>query len=313
VSTEHERIARIRALLARPSAQVVLGIGDDCAALAPSQFPQLASVDAAIEEIHFSRAFMREDEIGYRALMAAASDIAAMGGAARAALCALALPAGLSEPAFEALVRGLAAAADELAFPIIGGNLARAGELSLTITVLGECRGKLLTRQGARAGDGVFVTGSVGGAALGLCALRRDPSRAPRFLPSIARFLRPRARLDLAAELASRASAAIDVSDGLAQDLAQLCRASQVGACIELARVPRLPDFDALARELGQDPDRLLLGGGEDYELLFSARPGDVPPALATRIGEIEADAGVRVLAADGSPLADVGGFDHFG
>jgi thiamine-monophosphate kinase len=210
-------------------------------------------------------------------------------------------------------VRGLAEAADELGFPIIGGNLARAGELSLTITVLGECRGKLLTRQGARAGDAVFVTGSVGGAALGLCALRRDPSRVPRFLPGIARFLRPRARLELASELASCASAAIDVSDGLAQDLAQLCRASQVGACVELARVPRLPDFDALARELGQDPERLLLGGGEDYELLFSARPGDVPPALATRIGSIEADAGVRVLAADGSPLADVAGFDHFG
>jgi thiamine-monophosphate kinase len=312
VNSEHERIARIRELLARPGPDVLLGIGDDCAALAASPFPQICSVDAAIEGIHFSRAFMREDEIGYRALMAAASDIAAMGGSARAALCALALPAAFEEPGFEALLGGLAAAADALGFPVVGGNLARASELSLTITVLGECRGKLLTRHGARVGDGIFLTGSVGGAALGLAALRGDSARAPRFAPSVACFLRPRARLDLAVELARFATAAIDVSDGLFQDLAQLCGASQVGACVELARVPSLPDFAPRARELGLDPDQLMLGGGEDYELLFSAPPGAVPGALATQIGSIERGSGVRVLGADGAELAQVLGFDHF-
>jgi thiamine-monophosphate kinase len=312
VSSEHVRVARIRELLARPSDQVVLGIGDDCAVLAPSALPQIASVDAAVEGVHFSRPFMREQEIGYRALMAAASDIAAMGGAARAALCALALPAALSDAALDALLLGLAEAADELGFPIVGGNLARASELSLATTVLGECREKPVTRHGARAGDGVFVTGSVGGAALGLAALRRDASRPPRHAAAIARFLRPRARLDLAGELARLASSAIDVSDGLAQDLGQLCRASGVGARLELAHVPRLPDFEALARELGQDADALLLGGGEDYELLFSAPPAQVPPAFATRIGTIEAGGGLRVIGADGSQRAEVPGYDHF-
>jgi thiamine-monophosphate kinase len=312
VSTEHERIARIRELFARPSPQILLGIGDDCAALAPSALPQIASVDAAIEGVHFSRAFMRDEEIGYRALMAAASDIAAMGGGARAALCALGLPAALDDAAFEALLRGLAEAADELSFPIVGGNLARARELSLTITVLGECSGTPVTRSGARPGDGLFLTGSVGGAALGLCALRRDGSRATRFAQPIACFLRPRARLDLASQLVHCASAAIDVSDGLAQDLAQLCQASAVGAQLELARVPRLAGFEQLARELGQDPDQLVLGGGEDYELLFSASPAQVPAGVATRIGTIELGSSVRVIDADGRQRAGVAGFDHF-
>jgi thiamine-monophosphate kinase len=312
VSTEHERIARIHELLARPSQHVLLGIGDDCAALAPSALPQIATVDAAIEGVHFSRAFMREDEIGYRALMAAASDVAAMGGTARAALCALALPAALDEAAFEGLLRGLAEAADALGFPIIGGNLARASEISLTTTILGECPGRTIARQGARPGDALYVTGSVGGAALGLAALRADSSRPPRFAPAVARFLRPRARLELAAELARCASAAIDVSDGLAQDLAHLCRASGVSARLELARVPRLPEFEPLARELGLDGEQLLLSGGEDYELLFSARPEDVPSGFATQIGAIETGAGVRVLGPDGGLRTGSAGFDHF-
>jgi thiamine-monophosphate kinase len=316
VSTEHERVARIRQIFTRPSDAVVLGIGDDCAVLAASPLPQLWTVDAAVEGVHFSRTFMREDEIAYRALMAAASDIAAMGGTARAALCALALPAGFDEHAFDALLGGFAAAADELGFPIVGGNLARARELSLTSTVLGECRGKLLTRSMARPGDGVFVTGPVGGAALGLAALRQARAGHPRrqrLEPAVTRFLRPRARLDLAPALAAIASAAIDISDGLFQDLTHICQASQVSAVVELSRLPRLCDFEQLARALGQDPTQLLLGGGEDYELLFTALPADVPPALANQIGRIEAGAAcVRVLSEAGSELSPVQGFDHF-
>ena len=123
--------------------------------------------------------------------------------------------------------------------------------------------------------------------------------------------MRPRARLDLAPRIADLASAAIDVSDGLAQDLAHLCQASQVAARLEIGRVPRAPDFEALARELGEDPARLLLGGGEDYELLFTASAAELD--FAVQIGSVVAGApGVTALDADGAPLPAAPGFDHF-
>ncbi|HEX6244091.1 MAG TPA: thiamine-phosphate kinase [Polyangiales bacterium] len=311
MSTEHERIARIRALFSRPNAAISLGIGDDCAVLAEAPGLRVWTVDAAIEHIHFSRDFMRNEQVGFRAFMAAASDVAAMGAEPLAALCALAFPKSFDDAALDALLTGIAEAADRLGLPVVGGNLARAGELSITTTVLGSAQ-RAITRAGALVGHGVFVSGTLGGAALGLAALRAGHTDDAQFTPAIERFLRPQARFDLVSALRRHASAAIDVSDGLVQDLEHLCEASGLGAEIEIERVPRLVGFDRLAAALGHDPRALLLAGGEDYELLFTAPSGAVPPSLGTRIGVMRGAAGVRVTSASGEEWRPPPGFDHF-
>jgi thiamine-monophosphate kinase len=311
VSTEHQRIARIRALFARSSPAISLGIGDDCAVLAPSPRARVWTVDAAIENVHFERGLMRDDEIGYRALMAAASDIAAMGAEATGILCALALPASFGDSELDTLLAGFAAAADALQCPVVGGNLARATELSITSSVLGEAE-RPLTRSGARPGQGLFVTGTVGGAALGLTALRAGEARTGSYAECIARFLRPCARLDLAAALARCASSAIDISDGLAQDLAHLCAASGVGAHVTLPAVPHAARFIELARALNRDPNALVLAGGEDYEVLFSADIGSVPSGVGTQIGTISEGSSLHFSDEAGRALKPPAGFDHF-
>jgi thiamine-monophosphate kinase len=254
---------------------------------------------------------MREQEIGFRAFMAAASDIAAMGAEPLAALCALAFPKSFDDRALDALLAGIAEASDELALPVVGGNLARAGELSITTTVLGST-GHALTRAGARRGDGVFVSGTLGGAALGLAALRAGRAQDTDFAPFVERFLRPRARLDLADLLRRHASAAIDVSDGLVQDLGHLCEASGLGADLCLDQIPRLLGYERLAEALGQDARALLLAGGEDYEIVFTAPRDGVPIQLGTCIGVMREGDGVRVSSAEGEALRPPPGFDHF-
>jgi thiamine-monophosphate kinase len=311
VSTEHQRLARIRALFARSSPAISLGIGDDCAVLAASPRARVWTVDAAIEHVHFERGLMRDDEIGYRALMAAASDIAAMGAQATGILCALALPAHFGDAELDTLLAGFAAAADALSCPVVGGNLARATELSITTSVIGETE-QPLTRAGARAGQGLFVSGTLGGAALGLAALRAGQTREGSYAECIARFLRPYARLDLVTALARCATSAIDISDGLAQDLAHLCTASGVGAQVTLPAVPQPAGFFELAQALNRDPHELLLAGGEDYEVLFSAEIGSVPRGVGTQIGTISQDASLHFVDAAGRELSPAAGFDHF-
>jgi thiamine-monophosphate kinase len=298
---EFSRIARIEALLKRASNDVLVGIGDDCAVLAPSPHARVWTVDAAVQDVHFARAIMTLEDVGFRAFMAAASDVAAMGGRAVAALSSLILPLAMSDEELHQLVTGLARAADACACPIIGGNLARGKELSLTTSVLGECAGRVITRAGAAVGHGVYVTGTLGGSALGLHALlagRQDCAH---------KYLAPRARLDLAHELAAVASAAIDISDGTLQDLGHLCAASGVGAQLDAARLPL--ESAEVARDFGLDPVSLALEGGDDYELLFTAAD-DVP--WATRIGTIVAGNVVQVLEPDGHPRRTSRGFDHF-
>jgi len=313
VSSEFKRITQIEALLRRPSDAVRLGIGDDCAVLAPSALPSVWTVDAAVEGVHFARHFMELEDIAYRAFMAAASDVAAMGGRATAALSALALPQSFSDHELRRLVTGLARAADECGCPIVGGNLARANELSLTTTVLGECPARIISRAGAKVGDGIFVTGTLGGAALGLRLLQRGMPSERAFEPIIQRFLAPRARLDVALALAEVAHAAIDVSDGLVQDLSHLCHASGVGARIDAAALPVLEELAEAAGTLWLDPIALALEGGEDYELLFTAERKRVPSSLARCIGSVVAiDDGVTVLDAQGKLVRTGNGFDHF-
>lgn len=311
MSSEFARIGLIEAILKRPSGNIALGIGDDCAVLHPSAHPRVWTVDAAVEGVHFSRAFQALDELSYRAFMAAASDLAAMGARGVAALSSLTLPIELTDGELIELAKGLARAADLCACPVVGGNLARANVLTLTTSVLGECPSRVITRSGAKPGDDIFVTGPVGAAALGLRALQRGEHEQERWAEVVRRFRAPRARLDVALELAAIASAAIDISDGLLQDLGHLCRASGVGARVESDSLPRVSGFEELARELGEDAHALMLLGGEDYEVLFTSAES-VPSALAARIGRIGEPPEVVAVDASGRELKYEGGFDHF-
>jgi thiamine-monophosphate kinase len=313
MSDEFDRIARLRARFndgAGPG--VLLGIGDDAAVLAASGDNLVLSVDTSVQGVHFERAFAPLPVIAARAFSAALSDLAAMAALPRAALCSLIMPAQLTEAEFDAVIEGLADASARYACPIVGGNLSAGRELSITTSVVGLVEGCGLQRSGARLGDRVCVTGSLGGAALGLQLLQRSAAgRAPGWAE---RWQNPQARIAEAQALRGIATAAIDVSDGALQDLGHLCEASGLGAELFAEALPLEPGFRELARELGLDPLALALHGGEDYELLYTV-PRDAPSiGPGTCIGRMTPAAGApSVLGADGRPLPLAGGgFKHF-
>lgn len=311
---EFERIDHLRRLFApRPElrAALVLGIGDDAAVLARPSGNLAVSVDAAVQGIHFQPEFGDWACLGGRALIAALSDLAAMGAQPRAAVMALITPPDLADAAFVQLIEGYAAAATAYDCPVIGGNLSRGTELSMTTTVMGEVTGSGLTRAGANVGDDIYVTGDLGSAALGLLMLQaQTPDRAPEF---VERWRRPVARIREAASFARIASAAIDVSDGALQDLGHLCEASGVGAELDAGAIPMAAGFAELARAIGRDPLELALTGGEDYELVFTMPPGRGQVA-ATKIGRVVPQTeGIQVRDAAGQALPfKARGFRHF-
>ncbi len=315
VSDELARVAAIRERLARPGDDVVVGIGDDAAVLAPSGASQVLTVDVAVEGVHFRREWASLREIGRRAFVCAASDLAAMGARGRASLLALVLPRDLDDQALLELVAGVADGADETGARVVGGNLSAGAELSITTTVVGELDGAPLTRAGAQPGDGIYLTGDVGGAALGVALLERGRGDDERALPFVQRWRAPTALLQIGQRLRGVATAAIDVSDGVLSDLDHLCEASRVGARVHAAELPLPAALRGVAREVGLDPLDLALSGGDDYQLLFTAPAAKVARDLATRIGEIvPAERGRTVLDEDGRPRpAGRSGYRHFG
>ncbi len=311
VAGELERIVEIRRRLEHASGELRLGIGDDAAVLLPSPRGQALSVDAQVEGVHFRRNLLSLTDIGYRALAAALSDLAAMGARPRAALLALVLPPELADAELYAIIDGVAEAQREHACAVAGGNLARGRELSITTTVVGDAPEPPLSRAGARPGDALRVTGTLGGAALGLALLQAGRGEiAPR---SVQRWRRPAPRIADGMALCGVASAAIDVSDGLLRDLQHVAEASGVGFELELARLPLDPELSAGARALGLDATALALSGGEDYELLFTAAD-DATRSPGTRIGRATVAPGLRLLDARGRNVAPpaLPGFDHF-
>lgn len=304
--SEDELVRALAALFRTPLRDdVTLGIGDDAAVLAPSDAAQVLSVDAAIEGVHFERSFASLDVLGRRAAMAALSDLAAMGATPRAMLVSLALPRGEAELSLE-LSRGIAACATEVGCAVIGGNLTRADRIGVHTTVIGAMAERPITRSGACVGDGVWVSGVLGAAALGLAALR-DGRQVPALGPFVERWRSPSARIALGRALVGRATACMDVSDGLLMDADRLARASGIAIDIELEALPRAPAHDDVARSLGVDGVEAMLAGGEDYELLFTLPDGETIEG-ATRIGAVRAGEGVRCPGARGSR-----GHDHFG
>ena len=278
---EHALLERLRRLVPSPPPWVTLGIGDDAAILEPDRGTLTAvSTDALIEDVHFRRSWMRPRAIGHKALAVALSDLAAMGASPRASLLSLAMPVGFPVEDFDELLEGFAELASASSAALVGGNIARSpGPLVLDVTVIGSVRRRRwLSRAGARAGDELFVTGSLGAAAAGLAML--DSGIDPGGLDEgerecIGRYERPEPRLRMGLAIARNraATAAIDLSDGLADGARQLAAASHCGVVVEAGRVPIHPGARAWAGRKDSDSIAIVLSGGEDYELLFAVNP----------------------------------------
>jgi thiamine-monophosphate kinase len=332
--TERELIARIHSQQAAPPEWMVVGIGDDAAVVEPVRNRlEVLSVDALVEGVHFDRAFTPPAAIGHRALAVNVSDLAAMGASPRLALVSLALPRSLPLHDFDEMIASLTASAARWRMTIAGGNLTRIdGPLVLDITVVGTVkRRQVLTRGGARPGDDLYVTGSIGAAAAGLQMLKARgtaPDRPTAGLSGAAhscidRFLYPEPRLRLGQLLGRNraAGACMDLSDGLADAIHQLAEASGVGALIDADALPIAPDARRWFEAHGQDAVHESMIGGDDYELLFAVRPrlrrrlraaedhGDVP---ITRIGACTADRAVMVGGRQETPRLLPRGFTHF-
>jgi thiamine-monophosphate kinase len=279
----------------------VLGIGDDCAIFRPRRTPRsrdlLFTTDLLIEDVHFRLETHRPEEIGWKALARGLSDIAAMGAEPRFCLLSLALAPATPPRWVDAFYRGLLRLSALEKAPLAGGDLSHAEKIVCDIVVCGEVpRGAALRRDGARPGDSIYVSGALGGSALGLAtragkAWKRHVQPLPRI--ALGRFLREKIHV----------TAAMDLSDGLSLDLHRLCLASKLAAAIETP--PIYP---------GATLDQAL-HGGEDYELLFTVRPRTRLPAAfediaLTRIGTMR-KGHPGAVKLNGAPLAALG-YDHF-
>ncbi len=321
MASEFDRIARMRSQFAPPPGPAI-GIGDDCALLPATTSPLAWTVDTQVEGVHFERRWLPFDAVAERSIEAALSDLAAVGAtldASRGSVCgvlwALTVPTDVDDGAFDQLVAGCKRAVERAGGFVLGGNLAGGPCLTLTTTAVGRVDGRFATRAGAAVGDGIYVTGTVGAAALGLHALRAGREDDGDFRAFADRWRRPRARLDVGRAVARIASAAIDVSDGLAQDLGHIARASACRIVIDVNLVPLAPGHVRAAARLGLDPVSLALAGGEDYQIAFAA-PTLAPDVLrsldATRIGDILPGSGVWSRDATGLTRPQDVGYDHF-
>ena len=302
---------------------VRLGIGDDAAWIDHPQGSSLVTTDMLIEGIHFNLKWTSLTDLGYKALAVNLSDIAAMGGTPAYVLLSLGIPANFDSKKIDELYRGVNELAAKHEITIVGGDTNTAHSLLISVCLIGHPPKKPICRSGADVGDDLYVTGTLGDAAFGLNLLRdkyRLRSRAVAQL--LKRHRRPTPRLAAGALLARRnlATAMIDISDGLIQDLGHICRNSRVGAIIEREKLPISIPLRALA---GPNSMRYALSGGEDYELLFCATKrrrkqietfGNRAGVQISRIGFcVSAAKGIRVIDAAGMEIAvETHGHDHF-
>lgn len=311
---EFDLIDRLTASLPQQDG-VILGIGDDAAVLDAGGDWIVATCDAQVQGIHFQLDVTLPEAIGQKAMAVNLSDIAAMGARPRFALISLLVPPELPVTTLDGIYAGLRAMADRYGVAIVGGNVARSpARLVLDITLLGTVdERRVLRRDGARVGDAILVTGTLGAAAAGLL-VQRDPALAVSDdvrQQVLAAQVAPVPRVAAGQWLVRHdVVSALDISDGLLADLHHLCVASRVGALIDPETLPIDPATRAVASAAGRDPHDLALAGGEDYELLFT-----VPEALAAPIAaQLLAETGTRATPIGtclaGEPLIQVPGRD---
>jgi thiamine-monophosphate kinase len=331
---ERALIALIKARVSMPS-WVVIGPGDDAAVIRPERGTfDVVTTDAQVEGVHFDRRFVTAHAIGHRAMAVNLSDLAAMGASPRAALLSLALPSSLDVADFEQLVDGVLAVAATHRVTLIGGNITQtSGPLTLDVTAIGSAKPRrVLTRAGARPGDDVYITGTLGEAAVGLQRLQaaartgiasRSLGEGEMADSCVVRYLRPQPRVRAGMLLGRNraASSCMDVSDGLADCVRQVAEASGVGIALDSSAIPVPSEVRDAQIRRGGDPLEPALSGGDDYELFFTVRPahrgrlravcqqlGDLP---ITRIGVVTKGRELLMRDADGTrPLPT--GYEHF-
>jgi thiamine-monophosphate kinase len=314
------------------ASSVIAGIGDDAAVVKvqPGHL-LLATTDLSAEGVHFDLAYMTYRQIGYRAAVANLSDMAAMGATPRYALVAMALGPTVTARDVKNLSSGIQEACTLAGTMVIGGDTSLSrSSLFVCLTVLGEAKpGAVLTRSGARQGDALYVTGTLGDSDAGREILQDRTTRTTKLMDRdykklVTRHIRPTARLMESRMLAAAhmATAAIDLSDGLAGDLRHICAESRLGVVVDLRRLPMSQSLLAYSRRRGKDPLAYALPGGEDYELLFTVPLEKVAQVerlirggrlCATAIGRMTSSRqGLRVLSADGQsrPL-QAHGYEH--
>lgn len=293
--SEAELLDAIRRLLDEPAEGVVVGVGDDAAVVRGGSGDLVLTTDGLVQDRHFELGSIAPRDLGAKAITVNVSDIAAMAASPRFAISALTLTDRVDAAWTMELVGGMREACDEYALRLVGGNLAKGREVAVIVTVTGEVSpGRAVTREGARPGDRVVVTGTLGGAAAGLRLGRRRGGWNGAELDAIRRHVRPTARVGEAAVLARHGVTAMtDVSDGLGRDLGRLCDASGVGAVLRPEDLP--VDEVATLHEA--------MGGGEDYELVATLPSTE---AVAGASGELHETFGVR-LTEIGTVVAGAG------
>lgn len=323
---EYTFIEHIRRNMPPEGGGIIRSIGDDCMITEPSGADEvvLHTIDTFVEDVHFKRSFAPFDSIGRRCMSASVSDIAAMAGIPVYSLVSLSMPADLAFDDAIALFTGLQETANRYGCPITGGETTSTpGPVTITVTVIGRAaKGTAVTRQGARPGDSLYVSGCLGDAMAGLAVCEKGMKGYDRLR---LKFLEPDARVALARMLAERftPTAMIDLSDGLATDIGNICRESGCGARIESQSLPFSDAYRAFAESQGIDPVMFALQSGEDFELLFTVdetvgKP--LPDSAAiegvtiTRIGRITGRAdGIKLSLPDGSVETVSGkGYEHF-
>lgn len=326
---ERALIARLHARLHAPPAHVRVGIGDDAAVIAPERgTDDVITTDSLVEHVHFRRDWTAADAIGHKALAVNLSDVAAMGATPRASLLSLVLPSVFPLADFDALIDGYARLAHASGAALVGGNIARSpGPVVIDVTVIASVRPRRrLTRAGAHEGDELYVTGALGAAAAGLALLETGRDRdafSEDERACVERQERPNARLRLG-RLVGRtgaASAAMDLSDGLANAVTTLAMASGLAAVVDASALPVHPGAAIHAERVGIPAERFALIGGEDYELLFAVPPRRrgrfltaarrCPDLRVTKIGRLERGTGAWLQAADEKTKIPEG-FEHF-
>jgi thiamine-monophosphate kinase len=322
---ELSALRRIKERFQKISKNVLLGIGDDTAAVRihPERL-LLVTTDSQVEDIHFIKRLISAKDLGRKAVAVAVSDIGAMGGMPRFFLASLGLSKEVDEVFLEELMDGFQAGAEEFELAFIGGNLSASQKIFIDITVLGEVEPNLMVkRSGARVEDIIYVSGTLGDSALGLRVLSSGTkSEKDNFL--IARHVYPQPRLTLGRELAERrvVTSMIDVSDGLILDLERITVEHGLGAEIYVEQVPISSYYRERISGFTQDPYEFALSGGEDYELLFTS-PGEKRREVKeisnilgieiTEIGYVTSEPSIRALDSNRKEIR-IGqrGFIHF-
>lgn len=322
---ELSALEKIRARFEKVSTGVVLGVGDDTAAVKihPERL-LLATTDSQVEDVHFVKMLISAADLARRSVAVSVSDICAMGGVPKFFLASTGLSSQEDEAFLDGLLDGFESGAREFGLELVGGNVSSSSKIFIDITVLGEVEPQLMVRRhGAKPGDFLYVSGSLGDSALGQKLLAsRKIEGADEYL--IMRHIRPQPRLDLGRQLAIKglANAMIDISDGLMLDLERISVQQGLGATVYVDRIPLSSNYKKQVSDFSEDPYSFAISGGEDYELLFSSPKeyeeeiqelSKIQKVKITKIGQITEQTSIHLLNQDGKEIKyDNRGFVHF-